>query len=148
MKTDFKSIIILVLLIMCLIFGYIWFWIGGKTYRDNIKGLEKEKTELVKERKQLNKDIDSLKIVNQELIKKDEKLTLDIKKRDVEIRKHKEESSRLIKELNELKQKIKDTQSKIEEIQKNPIKRTGDDLLNMSTLENYVYFYYKKEFLS
>lgn len=127
---DIKNLIILILLIFSLVFGYIWFWGGGKTYRDKIKNLEKTRLELVKERTKLEQQVDSLKIINELLIKNDEKLKVDIEKKDEEIRKLNKKFERSIIEFNDLKQKIKDTQIKIEEIKKNPIKRTGENLLN------------------
>lgn len=127
---DIKNIIIGVLLFFCLLFGYIWFLGGGKSYRDKIKSLEKTRLELIQERTNLDYAVDSLKKENQKLIQKDKILSDKVNKQDKEIATAKANAAKSMAELNGIKSGLKDTQEKIKEIQENPIKRSGDDLLN------------------
>ena len=58
MKLDIKSIIILVLLAVSLIFGLMWFWKSDDVAKNNIKQLKNEMKELEAQKVIIEKNIE------------------------------------------------------------------------------------------
>jgi len=130
MKLDIKSIIILVLLAVSLIFGLMWFWKSDDVAKNNIKQLKNEMKELEAQKVIIEKNIeirhfkfDSLEIISNDLYNKNLKLEQMVLKAEENARKSKVE---LIK----VKSRVDIKKGKIEEFKRNPSDRTGDDLLN------------------
>lgn len=128
-KFDIKTIAILILLGVCILFFGMWFF-SGSDYKKKTKELEDQnkKIELVR---------DSLENVNKKL-----KSDYDIKQKDIDERDNriKEIEASLLKTKGDLivankkvDQSQKDlaaTKKKIEDLKSNPIKRDDDALIN------------------
>lgn len=128
-KLDIKTIVILILLGICIVFFGMWYF-RGSDYKKRVKELEDQnkKIELVR---------DSLDRANKVL-----KSDYDLKQKDIEERdkKIKEIESNLAKTKSDLvaaNKKVTDaqkdlaaTKKKIEDLKNNPIKRDDDDLIN------------------
>lgn len=127
-KIDIKTLSIILLLIMSLILGLGWLnsdtsskKLIDKIEKDN-KEIEIEKGKLLKEIKKLDTNIEK---VTKDIQEKDDK----IKKLEISL---KEYDRKLLQNNSELKkEKIKrsETLKKIEEMEKNPIKKEGNHLI-------------------
>ena len=135
MKLDIKTLIILVLLVISLGFCWNWFFGGGKAYKKQVKELEKERTELLLERKTLISDVDSLIKQNKRLITKDSVYKAKISGLDVEITYYKSKAENSKRELDRIKGELSLTRKKIKELKAMPPNREGDDLLNSLKLK-------------
>ena len=100
---DTKNIIILVLLIGCLVFGYINLFRGDKIYEYKVEELQKENATLLKERDSIKGDIKTLNIEFAALKSKEAELMNDINLRDSKIAKSKDKANRTKAELEKLK---------------------------------------------
>ena len=127
-KIDIKTLSIILLLIMSLILGLGWLNsdTSSKKLIDKIekdkKEIEIEKGKLLKEIKKLDTNIEK---VTKDIQEKDDK----IKKLEISL---KEYDRKLLQNNSELKkEKIKrsETLKKIEEMEKNPIKKEGNHLI-------------------
>jgi chromosome segregation ATPase len=127
-KLDLKSIMILVLFVLCGIF-FTKMMLSGESHKKERKTLLEENKKIEKQKQLLKKDFlllqqnyekDSLEIV--QLTNQLNKINQDILKKDVELRKAKNE-------LVNFKSSFEKTKKEIEELEKNPIKRTGSELL-------------------
>lgn len=127
-KLDLKSIIILVLFVLCGIF-FTKMMLSGSSHRKERKALIEENKKIEKQKNKLKSDFlllqqnfekDSLELVklNNQL----NKINQDILKKDIELKKAKTE-------LVNFKSSFEKTKKEIEELEKNPIKRTGNELL-------------------
>lgn len=127
-KLDLKSIIILVLFVLCGVF-FTKMMLSGSSHRKEIKELIEENKKIEKQKNQLKSDFlllqqnfekDSLELVrlNNQL----NKINQDILKKDAELKKAKTE-------LVNFKSSFEKTKKEIEKLEKNPIKRTGNELL-------------------
>jgi chromosome segregation ATPase len=130
MKVDIKKILILALIIFSIISGYKWFIGGDSVSKERVKQLEEEFKKLEIKKDSLTKSInkwkakfDSLSVKGEELSKINAKLEIDVKKAESDANKSKND-------LSKIKIDMLDTKKKIEHLKKNPINRTGDDLLN------------------
>lgn len=128
-KLDLKSLLILILLGTCILFFAMWYFRGSNT-KEQVKKLEKEinKIELVR---------DSLQNANKILEIEFDKKQKEIDNRDIRIKKYESELIKTKQDLTKANDKVKEyqkelseTKKKIEELEKNPIKREGDDLIN------------------
>lgn len=129
MKLDIKTILILVLLAISLVFGWNWYFGGGKEFRNKIKQLEKERKELLKERDVLINRSDSLLYINKVLEINDSIQRISIERRDKEIKTLKATSTKTRKELEETRNRLLEIRKQIDWLRKNPMNRTGEDLL-------------------
>jgi len=128
-KFDIKTIAILILLGVCILFFGMWFF-SGSDYKKKTKELEDQnkKIELVR---------DSLENVNKKL-----KSDYDIKQKDIDERDNriKEIEASLLKTKGDLiaankkvdqsQKDLASTKKKIEDLKSNPIKRDDDALIN------------------
>jgi flagellar basal body-associated protein FliL len=129
MKLDIKSIIILVLLGLTLLFGYKWFFGGNKESKQRVKQLEQEFKQLESQKKLVDLEIATWKAKSDSLIKIDIKLQEDLARQEAETKKAEIESQKSKANLDKLKKDIIEIQNKIKEFKKNPPNRTGDELL-------------------
>lgn len=132
---NLKNLLIGLLLIFCVIFGYKTFFSGDNLYKEKVKQLEAANLLLQKERAGIDLKIDSLKTEYGKLKAREQKLAYDITTRDGEIAKNKAAAARSKVELNKFKHDIAETQNKIEGMKKHPANRDGDDLLNSLKLK-------------
>lgn len=128
-KLDIKNILIIILFVGCGLF-FTNYMLGGSNNRKEIKRLKEEVNDIQKKRDKLDVDFkdlesnfkrDSLELI----VLKKEFALLDrkIKDKDKEIAKAK-------KDLNDLKKSLEGTKKEIEKLKSNPVKRTGNELLN------------------
>jgi len=131
MKLDIKSILILVLLGFCLLFGYKWYFsTGNSEYKKQLKELRDSNRLLQSQRDSINIELKSLK-TDFTLLKSEElSLKIDIEKLTEEIEITKANASKSKSELNKLKKDLLESRKKIEELKSNPTNRVGDELLN------------------
>ena len=132
---DLKNILIGILLICTIIFGYKTFFTSDKLYKEKLKQLEAANKLLQAERAAIDLKIDSLKSEYDKLKAHEQKLANDIANRDAEIAKDKAAAAKSQAELNKFKHEMAETQRKIEDIKEHPANRTGDDLLNSLKLK-------------
>lgn len=129
LNLDIKSILILILLVGSIIFFAMWYFKGSDT-KDRVKELQKEnaRIELVR---------DSLKDINKNLQVEFNKIQENVDKKNEEIKRIESELLKTKQDLVGANNKVKEhqkelaeTKKKIEELEKNPIKREDDDLIN------------------
>jgi chromosome segregation ATPase len=129
MKLDIKSILILILLGLTLLFGFKWFFSGDKSSKERVKQLEQEFKELESQKKLVDLEIATWVAKSDSLKKLDVKLQAELAKQEAQTRKAEEEANKSKDNLDKLKKDIAETQHKIEEFKNNPPNRTGDALL-------------------
>lgn len=130
-----KNIIILVLLLASLIFGYISLFRGDKLYEYKVEELKKENEALMKQKLAIDEENKTLKLEFSNLKTKEAELLNDINLRDSEIAKSKENANRSKRELEKFKAEIEKTRGKIDSLKSHPANRTGEDLLNSIKLK-------------
>jgi septal ring factor EnvC (AmiA/AmiB activator) len=129
MKLDIKSILILVLLAGCLIFGYMWYF-KSDNVKSELKELRADNERIKKERDSINIHLRALE-VNFTKLKQNEKfLQQKINDLELEIERSKQKANKSQAELNKLRLRLEETRRKIKELKNNPPNRTDDDLLN------------------
>lgn len=129
MKLDLKSILILVLLLTTLIFGYKWFYSNSSASNERVKQLELEFKELEKKKLANNLEIDSLKNAFNLLKLEDARLKEERVKLENEARLAEITAAQSKEKLAKLRAELAETRRKIEEFKKNPPNRTGDILI-------------------
>jgi chromosome segregation ATPase len=128
MKLDNKSILILILLGISIVFGYLWFF-KASDVKDQLKDLERANKNIQLER-------DSLRNENKILVVKFNDIQKDIDERDSRIKEIEYKLSKTKSDLviandkaNRNQKELEITRNKIKELKKNPIKRGDDDLI-------------------
>ena len=128
MKMDIKSILILVLLGLSLIFGSMWYFRGDNSKKE-LKKLQDRYNEIEK----LKKDSDIRLIdINKELISlyRKDSLSIDkISKLENGVKIAEADASKSKANLNKLRAELEKTKKSIDDLKNNPTNRTGDDLL-------------------
>ena len=130
MKLDIKSIIILILLGLTLIFGYKWYFDGDGGIDEKLNQLQ-EKYEIIElekaesDRRLVDNGlvIDSLLLVDILYVKKIKSLEFNVKTAEYN-------ANRSYDELGEIKRELSETKKKIDELKNDLPNRVGDDLLN------------------
>jgi cell division protein FtsB len=125
-----KNYLIIALLGLTLVFGYKWFFSNDKVSEDKIEQLnilnQKLDQQIIENNIQINNLSNEVNTLL-ESIRDKELVILDLEK-DVEV------SDALIsdykKDLNAYRLRLEKTREEIEKLKKDPIKRTGSDLLN------------------
>jgi len=125
---DIKSIMIVILFLIAGIFFTQWYF-GGENHRKERISLEKQNKELQKQKEDLVKDFDKL----QKRFEKDstdlEKIKIEIKYLDIKLKDKDAQISKANKDLKDFKTSMLKTKAEIQGLKDNPIKRTGDNLL-------------------
>ena len=129
MKLEIKSILILVLLGLTLLFGFKWFFSGNKESKERVKQLEQQFKELESQKKLVDLEIINWISKSDSLKQLDIKLQAELTKQEAETKKAEIEAKKSKANLDKLKRDIEETQQKIENFKKNPPNRTGDALL-------------------
>jgi predicted nucleic acid-binding Zn-ribbon protein len=129
MKLDIKSILILVLLGLTLLFGFKWFFSGDNASKERVKQLEQEFKDLENQKKTVDLEITSWRAKSDSLKQLDIKLQAELVKQEAQTKKAEIEANRSRANLDKLRGDLAETQRKIEEIKNNPPNRTGDALL-------------------
>lgn len=128
-RLDLKSILILCLVVISILFFSLWF-LKGTGYKKEFKLLEQEfknlqhtRDSLVKVNLKLKGDFDK----TQKSIDDRNRKILQI---ESQLNKSKAQLNKANGELSRNKKDLEDTKRKIENLKKDPIKREGEDLLN------------------
>jgi hypothetical protein len=129
MKLDIKSILILVLLGLTLLFGFKWFFSGDKASKERVKQLEQEFKQLESQKKLVDLEIATWIAKSDSLKKIDVKLQAELAKQEAETKKAEIDANKSKANLDKLRKEMEETQHKIDEFKKNPPNRTGDALL-------------------
>lgn len=131
MKLDLKSILIIVLLGLTLLFGYRWYFdTDNSNYKNQLKDLKNQNEILKKQRDSVDIKINLLESDLLKLIENEKSLLVKIGLMTAEIDSAKKNAAKSKLELERLKTELYNTKKKIEHLKKNPPNRTGDDLLN------------------
>ncbi len=130
MKFDIKTIIILVLLGISLLFGYKWFFSNDPSLKKRLKEIESEYNTLEEKKKDADKRIKELENEFIVLQKKDKELQDKVVKLESDIKIAEQNAANSKNNLDKMKKELEETKHKIEDFKKNPPNRTGDDLLN------------------
>lgn len=129
-KIDFKIILIIILLITTTIFGYKWFFQSDDLIEYKLKQLKDENEQLQKNIDSLTLNIEKYNNEYIEFTKKRDSLNKVIKESEIEIEKAKSKAEKSLKELNKIRKDFSEIQNKIKELEKSPMKREDDDLIN------------------
>ena len=132
---NIKNILIGILLICTIIFGYKTFFSDNSQYKENLKQLEAANKKLQEERVAIDLKIDSLNTEYKMVKDHEAKLAKEISDRDSEIAKDKAAAAKSRAELDKFKNNLTETQCKIAEMKSHPANRTGNDLLNSLKLK-------------
>ncbi len=127
---DIKTILIIVLLSLTLIFGYKWYFGGDKESKDKVEILKKKVKELEKQEKEIDSKIKTWEAKFDKLDENDKKAKEDQLQIEKILIKYIEQTNKDKVELDAMKKRMSDTRKKIEEFKKNPSNRTGDDLMS------------------
>lgn len=130
MKLDIKTILIIALTFMSIIFASKYFKESDKDYKKELERLrteneliQKQRDSLFSQRKKLEDDMLMIRKHNDSLI-----YISNVLEKEVVNQKHKASLSR--QELDKLRSELEETKTKIEEIKRHPANRSGDELLN------------------
>lgn len=130
MKIDLKSILILLLVIICSIFVWKYYNESDKEYKKELDKLRAEnelihqkRDSLLNERNKLETDLVVVRKHNDSLI-----YLSNVLEKEVASQKQKASISR--QELDRLRKDLEETKIKIEDLKKHPSNRNGDELLN------------------
>jgi predicted negative regulator of RcsB-dependent stress response len=130
MKLDIKSILILVLLGFCLLFGYKWYFsTENSEYKKQVKDLRNKNKNLQRKRDSILLEINNLKEEFELIQKNDKLLRLKIDSLDNEIFISKLNMKKSESELKLIKENLLNNSKKIDSLKSNPPNRTGEDLL-------------------
>jgi chromosome segregation ATPase len=131
MKLDIKNLLILILLVFSLFFGYKWYFsTGNSDYKKELKDLNEKNKALQAQRDSINIEIKKLEYDFLKLKEKEFFLVQKIDSMSTEIELVKSRAAKSKKELDKLRGDLSETRKKIEELKENPVNRTGDSLLN------------------
>jgi chromosome segregation ATPase len=129
MKLDIKSILILVLLGLTILFGFKWFFSGDGSSKERVKQLEQEFKNLESQKKSVDLEIINWKEKLDSLIQLDIKLQDELSKQEAKTKIAEIEANKSKVNLAKLKRDLEETQRKIDDFKNNPPNRTGDALL-------------------
>ena len=130
MKLDFKSIIILILLGLTLIFGYNWYLKGDDGIKEKLKELQSRYDEIEKEKEESNKRLKENAFIIDSLVLSDSINNLKISTLEFNVSEAEKRANKIAKDLGKIHRELEITRNKIKEFKENPPNRTGDDLLN------------------
>jgi len=128
-KLDFKTIIILVLLLMSTIFGLMWFFGGNDASKQKVKELEAEFKKLEKDKEAADVKIAQWQTKYKEADAKDAELEIQVAKlkSDYKIAEQKANKSKI--ELDKVQGGISENRKEIEHLKKNPPTLSDEQLL-------------------
>jgi chromosome segregation ATPase len=129
MKLDIKSILILVLLGLTILFGFKWFLSGDSASKERVKQLELQFDSLQKQKAAVDIEINSWKAKSDSLKQLDIKLQSELVKQEAQTKKAEIEANKSKANLDKLRHDMAETKSKINDFKNHPPNRTGDSLL-------------------
>ena len=128
-KLNLKAIIIIIVIIAVLIGGGKLLNLLYKNNDEKIKKIHEQEQILIRERKQIAHDLDSIKNVNKLLVDDKNALIEKSNQTDILINHYIDILNKSKGDLNRVKGELEKTAKQIEELKKNPIKRMDDDLI-------------------
>jgi|688.fasta_scaffold04263_21 septal ring factor EnvC (AmiA/AmiB activator) len=128
-KDKIYLILISVLLLTSLIFGYKWFYSGNSASKERVKQLEAEFKELEKKKKESDTRIKYWETQFAALQAKSDSLNAEIDALEKQAKDAEVEAKKSKAKFEALSKQLAETRHKIEEFKKNPPNRTGDLLL-------------------
>jgi len=129
MKLDIKSILILILLGLTLLFGFKWFFSGDKESKERVKQLEQQFKELESQKKAVDLEIIAWRQKSDSLKQLGIRLQSEVIKQESLTKRAEAEAIKSKAILDKLRGDLAETQNKIKQIKNNPPNRTGNDLL-------------------
>lgn len=131
-QIDSKSILIILLLVFSLFFGYKWYFSmdDRKEWKDKVEQLNKENKAIVDKRDSLQSSLNELKIIYDDIVVKDSLLQIQISDLEKDIIDSKNKANRTVIELNKIKQEFEENKRKIEELINNPIDKSDNELID------------------
>lgn len=128
-KLDFKTILIIILLLLTTFFGLKWYLQRDNGSKEVINQLELRLEKLEKEKKLVDKEIVLWRNKFDSLNVKSIKLEKDLYEQSEKTRLAELNANKSMQSLNKLRILIEETKKKIQDLRNNPTNRTGDDLL-------------------
>lgn len=130
-QIDSKSILIILLLVFSLFFGYKWYFSmdDRKEWKDKVEQLNKENKAIVDKRDSLQSSLNELKIIYDDIVVKDSLLQIQISDLEKDIIDSKNKANRTVIELNKIKQELEENKRRIEELINNPIDKSDNELI-------------------
>jgi chromosome segregation ATPase len=129
MKLDIKIILILVLLLFTLFFGYKWYFTDNSDYKGKINELKQQYQLLEEEKKENSLIIERYKVELDSIMEQDSLNLVRILYLELEVVESEKKAEISKNKFHKLKKELEKTQKEIEEFKKSPPNRTGDDLL-------------------
>jgi uncharacterized coiled-coil DUF342 family protein len=126
---DFKSIFIIILTLLMILFGFNYFKSDGD-YKNKVKSLREENNKIKKSRDSLSKNILILEKEFKLLREEGDSLLVKINSLDNEIADYKKKADKSENELIHMRKKLLETNNKIKDLKDNPPNRVSDDLIN------------------
>jgi chromosome segregation ATPase len=132
-KLDLKSILIIILLLVSIVFASMWFFSGSDASKERIKQLETEFKKLETEKAATDSKIADWKSKYEDADRKDKQLELEVSrlKSDVKVAENKAKKSK--QDLDKLQSGISENRREIENFKKNPPILSDDELLESLT---------------
>lgn len=130
MKLDFKSWLLIILSILFIIFFSLWYFKGNSSVKDDIKNAKEQIANIQKERNQITEKDDSLKLAYKNLqfsYNQQDSVIKGLNQRVLNNESIIEESQSKLDNYDFL---LRKNQATIDSLEKNPTKRTGENLLN------------------
>ena len=130
MKLDIKSILILLLFVICSIFAWKYFNESDKDYKKELDKLRSENESILRKRDSLLNQRNKLETDLVIIRKHNDSLIYISSILEKEVTSQKQKANESKKELDKLRKDLEETKIKIEDLKKHPSNRNGDELLN------------------
>src|SRR5574344_568080 len=129
-KVDLKTVLIIVIFLLALLFGFMWFFSKNNKAQGKIDKLTDDNARLEEMNKKISEEINAYKVKCDSLSLIDKKYSKEYvileKQNTILVNK----SNAAEKELDRLQNKLYKNRQEIEYLKKHPSNRTGDELIN------------------
>lgn len=124
-----KNIVLLIFVGATLFFGLKWYWGGNDVTKEQLKNLQKEYNILEGQKKDVDKEISTLKDKFKLKEEEDIKQALEVEKAKQAVKDAIAKADKSKQELDKLKTNLDNIKKNIEDFKKNPPKLSDDELL-------------------
>lgn len=128
-KLDLKSILILILLLVSMIFGSMWFFGGSDDSKERIKQLETEFKKLETDKAAADSKIADWKSKYEDADRKDKQLELEVSRLKSAVRVAEDKAKKSKLDLDKVQSGISENRKEIEKFKKNPPILSDEELL-------------------
>jgi chromosome segregation ATPase len=128
-KFDLKTILIIILLLVSMVFGSMWFFGGSDASKEKIKQLETEFKKLEKDKVAADSEIADWKSKYEDADKKDKQLELEVSRLKSAAKAAEDKAKKSKHDLDKLQSGISENRREIEYLKKNPPILSDDELL-------------------